>query len=39
MIDKLMAAYPGTEDLEWNRDNDNFDVLRARTSSSPISRA
>lgn len=28
MIDKLMAAYPDTEDLEWNRDNDNFDVLR-----------
>lgn len=23
-----MAAYPDTEDLEWNRDNDNFDVLR-----------
>lgn len=28
MIDKLMAAYPDTEDLEWNRDNDNFDVLQ-----------
>ena len=28
MIDKLMAAYPDSEDLEWNRDNDNFDVLR-----------
>lgn len=28
MIGKLMAAYPDSEDLEWNRDNDNFDVLR-----------
>ncbi|SEW37555.1 CDP-Glycerol:Poly(glycerophosphate) glycerophosphotransferase [Ruminococcaceae bacterium KH2T8] len=24
MIDELMAKYP---DIEWNRDNDNFDVL------------
>ena len=28
MIDKLMAEYPENEQLEWNRDNDNFDVLR-----------
>lgn len=27
MLDKLMKAYPENEDLEWNRDNDNFDVL------------
>lgn len=27
MIDKLMNAYPDSEQLEWNRDNDNFDVL------------
>lgn len=39
MIDKLMAAYPDSEDLEWNRDNDNFDVLRRATCSSPISPA
>lgn len=28
MMDKLMAAYPDSEQLEWNRDTDNFDVLR-----------
>ena len=28
MIDRLMAAYPESGQLEWNRDNDNFEVLR-----------
>lgn len=28
MIEKLMKDYPETEDLEWNNDTDNFDVLR-----------
>ena len=28
MLDELMAAYPPSEQLEWNRDTDNFDVLR-----------
>lgn len=28
MLDKLMADYPESEHLEWNRDTDNFDVLR-----------
>ena len=28
MLDDLMARYPAGEQLEWNRDNDNFDVLR-----------
>ena len=28
LLDKLMAAYPESEKLEWNRDNDNFEVLR-----------
>jgi len=28
MLDDLMAAYPPSEQLEWNRDTDNFDVLR-----------
>lgn len=28
MLDKLMAEYPESEQLEWNRDNDNFEVLR-----------
>ncbi len=28
MIEKLMAEYPSSEQLEWNRDNDNFEVLR-----------
>ena len=27
MIDRLMAQYPDGEKLEWNRDNDNFEVL------------
>ena len=28
LMDKLMAAYPNSEKLEWNRDADNFEVLR-----------
>lgn len=28
MIEKLMKEYPASEQLEWNRDNDNFEVLR-----------
>ena len=28
LMDKLMAAYPNSDRLEWNRDSDNFDVLR-----------
>lgn len=28
MLDKLMAQYPESEQLEWNRDTDNFNVLR-----------
>ena len=28
LIDRLMAAYPDSDRLEWNRDNDNFEVLR-----------
>ncbi len=28
MIDALMAKYPETDKLKWNRDNDNFDVLK-----------
>ena len=28
MIEKLMAEYPASEQLEWNRDTDNFEVLR-----------
>ena len=28
MMDELMAKYPDSEQLEWNRDNDNFNVLR-----------
>ena len=27
MLDKLMKQYPENENFEWNRDNDNFDVL------------
>lgn len=27
MIDRLMSKYPNSEKLEWNRDNDNFEVL------------
>ena len=28
MIERLMHEYPESERLEWNRDTDNFDVLR-----------
>lgn len=28
MIEKLMKDYPESEKLEWNRDTDNFNVLR-----------
>lgn len=28
MIDGLMKEYPASEQLEWNRDTDNFEVLR-----------
>lgn len=28
MIEKLMKEYPESEQLEWNRDTDNFNVLR-----------
>lgn len=28
MIEKIMKQYPESENLEWNRDTDNFDVLR-----------
>ena len=28
MLDRLMAEFPESEQLEWNRDNDNFEVLR-----------
>lgn len=28
LMDELMAKYPQSEQLEWNRDTDNFDVLR-----------
>ncbi len=28
LLDKLMKAYPDSDRLEWNRDTDNFDVLR-----------
>lgn len=28
MIEELMKKYPESEQLEWNRDNDNFEVLR-----------
>lgn len=27
MLERLMARYPETDNLEWNKDNDNFDVL------------
>lgn len=27
MLDRLMAQYPENGNFEWNRDNDNFDVL------------
>ena len=28
MLEDLMSRYPDSEQLEWNRDNDNFEVLR-----------
>lgn len=28
MIEKLMSEYPPSDRLEWNRDTDNFEVLR-----------
>ena len=28
LLEKIMSEYPASEQLEWNRDNDNFDVLR-----------
>ena len=28
LMDKLMKEYPDSEQLEWNRDSDNFEVLR-----------
>lgn len=28
MIDKLMAEYPDSDRIEWNRDKDNFEVLK-----------
>ncbi|MCR5005510.1 MAG: CDP-glycerol glycerophosphotransferase family protein [Clostridiales bacterium] len=28
MIESLMAAYPESDRIEWNRDRDNFNVLR-----------
>ena len=28
MLDNLMRKYPESEQLEWNRDTDNFEVLR-----------
>lgn len=28
LLEKLMKKYPESEQLEWNRDTDNFDVLR-----------
>lgn len=28
LMEELMARYPASETLEWNRDTDNFEVLR-----------
>lgn len=28
MLEELMARYPASEQLEWNRDTDNYEVLR-----------
>lgn len=28
LMDRLMREYPESEQLEWNRDSDNFEVLR-----------
>lgn len=27
LMDKLMSQYPESDQMEWNRDNDNFEVL------------
>ena len=32
LMDKLMKQYPESEQLEWTRDNDNFEVLRRSDS-------
>lgn len=28
LMERLLKAYPASDQLEWNRDNDNFEVLR-----------
>ena len=28
LMGRIMAEYPASDQLEWNRDNDNFEVLR-----------
>lgn len=28
MLEKLIQEYPASDQLEWNRDNDNFEVLK-----------
>lgn len=28
LMEKIMKEYPASEQLEWNRDNDNFEVLK-----------
>lgn len=28
LMEKLLREYPASEQLEWNRDNDNFEVLK-----------
>lgn len=28
MMEKMMEEFPASDQLEWNRDNDNFEVLR-----------
>lgn len=28
LLEKIMAQYPESDQLEWNRDNDNFEVLK-----------
>ena len=28
LMERLMQAYPESDQLEWNRDNDNFEVLK-----------
>ena len=27
-MERMMEKYPGNDDFEWNRDNDNFEVLK-----------